>query len=283
MMYADTASGRAEASPGLEGTCPSCGHPCRPKCGQLVIWHWAHHARADCDPWSEPMTEWHLGWQRVVPPERREVVMGPHRADIVTASGGVVEIQHSPISVEVITEREEFYGERMAWIFDATQAAITVTAVSPVVVNRPCGCVNEQCAKIWLRPGTVCICGHEGCRGYMEPRRWEPSAEVRFRWKYARRSLSACRRPVFLDLGDGTVLRPGRFDGSETTGALYTRSSVEGWLRDGTGLDRIVLPPQVPVSRYDPSHMEWIRTPGAATARDERIRRWVFGADVPPP
>ena len=46
--------------------------------------------------------------------------MGPHRADIVTASGGVVEIQHSPISVDVITEREEFYGEHMAWIFDAT-------------------------------------------------------------------------------------------------------------------------------------------------------------------
>ena len=38
--------------------------------------------------------------------------MPPHRADIVTAWGGVVEIQHSPIPpVDVITEREEFYGE----------------------------------------------------------------------------------------------------------------------------------------------------------------------------
>jgi hypothetical protein len=46
--------------------------------------------------------------------------MGPHRADVVTASGGVVELQHSPISPEVIAEREAFYGERMAWIFDAT-------------------------------------------------------------------------------------------------------------------------------------------------------------------
>jgi competence protein CoiA len=98
MMYADTPAGKAEASPGLEGTCPSCGHRCRPKCGQLVTWHWAHHARADCDPWAEPLTEWHLGWQRAVPPERREVVMRPHRADIVTASGGVVEVQHSGIS-----------------------------------------------------------------------------------------------------------------------------------------------------------------------------------------
>ena len=72
------------------------------------------------------MTEWHLGWQRAVPPERREVVMGPHRADIVTASGGVVEIQHSPVSPDVIAAREAFYGDQMAWIFDATQAAMTV-------------------------------------------------------------------------------------------------------------------------------------------------------------
>ena len=61
MMYADTASGRAEASLRLEGTCPSCGNPCRPKCGKINVWHCAHHAGADCDPWSEPMTEWHLG------------------------------------------------------------------------------------------------------------------------------------------------------------------------------------------------------------------------------
>ena len=72
------------------------------------------------------MTEWHRGWQLAVPPERREVVMGPHRADIVTAPGGAVEIQHSPVSPAVIAEREQFYGERMAWIFDATRVAITV-------------------------------------------------------------------------------------------------------------------------------------------------------------
>lgn len=284
MIYADTPEGRLEAAPGLEGTCPSCGHPCRPKCGQLVIWHWAHHARADCDPWSEPITEWHLEWQRAVPPERREVVMGSHRADIVTASGGVVEIQHSPISPDVITAREDFYGERMAWIFDARSADIAIRAAPPVLANRPCGCVNEQCAKIWLKPGTACICGHEGCRGYMEARQWEPSRDVLFRWKRARQSLIACRRPIFLDLGDDTILRTDRFaPAAEMTGALYARASVENWLRDGTAIDRIVMPPKIPFTQYAPSYMEWLRTPGSATARDKQIRRWIFGADVPSP
>ena len=221
-MYADTDAGRAEASPGLKGTCPSCGHPCRPKCGKIVIWHWAHHARADCDPWSEPITEWHLGWQRAVPPERREVVMGPHRADIVTASGGVVEIQHSSISVDMITEREEFYGERMAWIFDARGATIGQRALPP-----------------------LCDCAYEGCRRFDAVRQAAPWATVLFRWYSPRRSITACRRPAFLDLGGGTILRLPRpfMPYEESPGASYTRASVEGWLKDGTPLDRITPPP----------------------------------------
>jgi competence protein CoiA len=286
MMYADTASGRAEASPGLEGTCPSCGHPCRPKCGNINVWHWAHHAGADCDPWSEPMTEWHLGWQRAVPPERREVVKGPHRADIVTASGGVVEIQHSPVSDDVIAEREEFYGYQMAWIFDATKVDITVEPAPAVLANTPCGCANKQCARIWLRPGTVCRCQHEGCAGRMAKRQWKLSPEVRFRWKYARRSVAACRRPVFLDLGQDRVLRlPELFaPADEMTGMLYTRASVEGWLHSGALLERFPLPSAPPpYSRYDPPYMEQYRTPDAWWEIQEQQRRRIFGADVPQP
>jgi hypothetical protein len=280
MMYADTVSGRAEASPGLAGTCPSCGHPVRPKCGKINVHHWAHHARAECDPWSEPMTEWHWAWQLAVPAERREVVMGPHRADVVTASGGVVEIQHSPISPSAIAEREEFYGERMAWIFDATQAAVAVHAAPPVLANTPCGCVNEQCARIWLPPGTECRCGelsgHEGCAGVMAPRLWNPSPDVLFRWKYPRRSVATCRRPVLLDLGDGTVLRAGRFGPAEMDGTLYTRASVEGWLRDGAPWERITLPPAVPLSSYHAPTWERERTPEAWRLHQEELRRSVF-------
>jgi hypothetical protein len=57
------------------------------------------------------------------PPDRREVVMGKHRADVVTASGHVLELQHSGISSEMIHAREEHYG-RMAWLFDAREARL---------------------------------------------------------------------------------------------------------------------------------------------------------------
>ncbi len=51
----------------------------------------------------------------------REVVMGEnneHRADVRLDNGLVIELQHSPISAEMITEREQFYSS-MVWLFDA--------------------------------------------------------------------------------------------------------------------------------------------------------------------
>ena len=122
----------------------------------------------------------------------------------------------------MITEREEFYGERMAWIFDARGATVSQRALPP-----PCDCT------------------YEGCRRISAVRQAAPWATVLFRWYSPRRSITACRRPVFIDLGRDEILRlPGAFmPREESPGALYTRASVEGWLRDGTPLDRITLPP----------------------------------------
>lgn len=86
------------------------------------MWHWAHQSRDECDPWAERDTEWHREWQAVAPIERREVVIGNHRADVVTANGTVVELQHSYLAPDEISERERHYGPRMVWLFDARDA-----------------------------------------------------------------------------------------------------------------------------------------------------------------
>ena len=279
MMYARTGDGRVEAAPGLAGACPSCGSPVRPKCGSIVVHHWAHLARADCDPWTEPEGEWHRGWKLAVPPERREVVIGPHRADIVTASGGVVELQHSPISPEVITEREEFYGDRMAWIFDARSAHISITAGEPVLVNTPCGCCAAGCARIWLRPGTECRCLHDGCTGVMAERQWAPARYVEFSWKRPRRSVTTCRRLVLLDIGGEVILRVAGLTLSGTgTGVPYTRSSVEAWLREGASWDRLgaAMVPEPGESYYWPPGFQAVRDPAGWRAAQEELRRSVF-------
>jgi len=117
MLYASGFDGtKIEATQGGRAVCPSCGDKVIAKCGEINAWHWAHESVAECDPWYEPMTAWHMMWQGIVKPQFCEVVMPPHRADIVGNDDLVIELQASPISVETIMERESFY--HMIWLFD---------------------------------------------------------------------------------------------------------------------------------------------------------------------
>ena len=70
------------------------------------------------------MSEWHYYMQKRFPEEQREIVvkyMGQtHRADILHRNQ-IIEYQHSPISIEELEERNNFYnaaGYSVAWVFD---------------------------------------------------------------------------------------------------------------------------------------------------------------------
>jgi hypothetical protein len=119
MLFAldPTAHTRQRATPGKKGLCPTCKGDVLAKCGSRRIWHWAHR-QVECDHWSETETEWHAGWKSCFPEDRCEVAKGKHRADIVTPTGYVIELQHSSLSEEEVCDREEFYG-RMVWVLDA--------------------------------------------------------------------------------------------------------------------------------------------------------------------
>ena len=118
---------RTLAAPGVRGaTCPACGEPVIPKCGEWVIWHWAHEPDSTClAALSGPETDWHRWWKTAVPPGRREVVIGCHVADAVAGDGVVCELQHSQLPAHQIHQREQHY-ERMRWIFDARDRGFQV-------------------------------------------------------------------------------------------------------------------------------------------------------------
>ena len=163
------------------------------KCGPIVTWHWAHLA-ADCDPWAEPDNGWHRYWQDLFPAEWREVSMGPHRADVAVPGAGVIEVQHSSIPAGQIRAREAFYGPRMVWVFDAFDAYEN----DRLIIRRPA-------------------------------RHRDPAYRT-FRWKHPRKSLAACTRPVFLDLGAvGGMFRLGR---------IFPTAPCGGW---GWAIDRVRL------------------------------------------
>lgn len=186
MFYAVDASGvRIQATPKAAAQCPCCLTPVRAKCGQLISWHWAH-VEQECDPFSEIMTEWHRQWQAEFPEVCREFVVPlngqTHRADVLSPVGVVIEFQHSSISPEEIQEREAFYP-RMLWVFDTRNAAAWTPA--------PDSYAGNNVPRLDIR----------GKR---------PDGYRTFRWKHPRKTVAVCKAPVFLDLGEGQLLKLGR-------------------------------------------------------------------------
>jgi hypothetical protein len=125
MQYAILDGQRSEAVARKRGSCPICGADMVAKCGPRMLHHWAHASRQNCDPWWENETPWHREWKARFPEDRRELCrIAPdgevHRADVITASGIVVEIQNSPMSDAERLSREAFY-KNMIWIVNGAK------------------------------------------------------------------------------------------------------------------------------------------------------------------
>jgi competence protein CoiA len=169
-IRADDSRGQPNYS-GEPARCPACHHPVRGKDGVINVPHWAHLAR-DCDPWSEPESEWHLQWKKRFPPNRVEVPIERdgemHRADIVLEDGRVVELQHSPISVPEIMQREDFY-KHMIWVFDVRNAF--------------------ESKRLDIR------------------HKYEIDT---FRWKHPKKHIAYAEQLVYLDFGAGRLFRLGK-------------------------------------------------------------------------
>lgn len=111
--------------------CPACKSRMIIKRGEIIAPHFAHKARAQCDPWyTGKMSQWHRKLQNKFPPEMQEVILWNddnteyHVADVLVGTKGnglVFEFQHSDISAEIFISRTHFYmnlGYSVAWIFD---------------------------------------------------------------------------------------------------------------------------------------------------------------------
>jgi competence protein CoiA len=121
IRYANVSGEISTPQAGLRGVCPACGNPVTSKCGTIKIHHWAHLKQKDCDPWWEPMTQWHIDWQSYFPTAWREKVSKDeitgefHRADIQTPNGITIEFQHSPLSANELLSRNNFY-KKIIWV-----------------------------------------------------------------------------------------------------------------------------------------------------------------------
>ena len=131
MKFAEVDGLRRKASPRLSGKCFVCGGPTIARCGRIRTSHWAHRSLFDCDHWWEPETEWHRDWKNRFPEHWQEIIQTAadgekHVADVKTASGLVMEFQHSSIKPNERESREQFHGN-MVWVVNGCRRAKDVS------------------------------------------------------------------------------------------------------------------------------------------------------------
>ena len=116
--------------------CEICSNILIPKKGNINTHHYAHKSSdvINCDNWAPKFkTEldhhWHLQWQYffknndfgniecVIKKEIDNKIIC-HRADIITKTNYIIEIQHSNITDNDVVKREDFYGDKLIWIID---------------------------------------------------------------------------------------------------------------------------------------------------------------------
>ena len=228
MLWANSDGEKIRAWPGLTAACPGCGGEVVAKCGEIVEWHWAHKAK-DCDAWSEPESEWHLGWKARFPVDWQEVVMGPHRADVKTPRG-VIEFQKSAISAAEIRERERFYGQ-MIWVVDASNFNL----------ERHLDWHRNRFMQIKSYPRfDLFALLQESAKSQLE--QWEKECAFYaeschqknpcFRWLWPRKTWLQAKKTIILDRGDGELLRIKKVYGKSSVYLACVRLTVEALLRN---------------------------------------------------
>ena len=118
---------RAEvAGSGAIGNCPLTNWQVKAHVGEIRQ-YWAYiGGQPELPPGYENETAWHYAWKVPIKDDSCEVIFGEnneHRADIVGNNGHVIELQHSPIDIRDVRERNRFYREetnkRVIWVVDA--------------------------------------------------------------------------------------------------------------------------------------------------------------------
>lgn len=186
MIFAYLDGKKVKASRNQKGICPHCGKDVVSKCGSINIWHWAHIKNESCDSWYEPETKWHSDWKMEFGEECSEVKISKenryHIADIFS-NDVVIELQNSPIQKEVISKREEFYGEKMIWIINGEKFKNNFIITELIDVDN---CLNVKYDPIYQK--------------YKEDNKKPP--KYKFVWNHCRKCWNDHKRNIFIDFGE---------------------------------------------------------------------------------
>src|SRR3989339_151609 len=223
MLFAIVNGEKVEAIPKTLGKCQLCERNVFSKCGEINIWHWAHHKDESCESWYEPETEWHKNWKLAFGKDNCEIVISKdgvrHIADIQTKDNVVIELQNSPIQKPIIRSRENFYGERMLRVINGKDFKHNFLIFSSRLdddaeyywrhnyIQTQHGTVDKNTGEIVSRPKT----------GFT------------FSWNWPRKSWTDVQRYLFIDFGDENLFWV--IDGMGTSRGKGKKVSKESFLK----------------------------------------------------
>lgn len=223
MQYSYVDGKKVTAFPKGKGICSVCNSDTTAKCSEKVMWHWAHKSKMDCDPWWENETVWHRNWKGHFPEEFREVVHHcevtgeKHRADIKSDSGIILEIQNSPISLEEIRSRENFY-KNLLWIVNGKKFRTRFKVWKAPLPDPTCPIFDDivfmaskyeaSCSMFWRKSENPEALGTERAMVRVRSTR-EIAGQISknyighhsFHWTRPHIAWLEARCPVFIDFG----------------------------------------------------------------------------------
>lgn len=221
MLFANVDGQKVEARPKTTGVCPLCDQAVFSKCGEINVWHWAHHKDDSCDTWYEPETEWHKNWKFAFGKEHCEIVIlkdgFKHIADVQTQDKVIIELQNSNIQKPIIRQREVFYGTRMIWVINGKPFKDMFR------YYRSRSFQLDQDDEYWHLYNPL------ASKQETQPRK----NEFNFSWSWYRRSWADVQRDVFIDFGDENLFRVE--EGMGTSSGKGKLVSKETFLKEHGG------------------------------------------------
>jgi competence protein CoiA len=189
MLYGLINNIKTPALPKAKAICSYCNSELDSKCGTLNIWHWADKNKENCDSWHESETDWHYYWKMAFGKDNTEVIITKekekHRADIKTKEEVVIELQNSPIQKPVISEREEFYGEKMIWVINGEHFHDNFRI--------------EETSKM------LKYADDEHIKMDNDRKKEYQKYKFYFIWNWAKKSWNEVKRHIFIDFGDESL------------------------------------------------------------------------------
>jgi competence CoiA-like predicted nuclease len=122
MTYAvDDKNELFEATPKTRLKCPNCKKEVFSRCGEIRVWHWAHHVNESCEYSKIKDSSWRYEWIKKTSKEKVEKLVNGQVVDILGNNDAKVLFIGCKLSEQDIIEKESAFKNRIIWVLKSDE------------------------------------------------------------------------------------------------------------------------------------------------------------------